>query len=158
MRSQAKKSDCVTLRSGRPDDLPEVLALLRQADLPLQGVTAEALGNFVLAEHEGTPIGVVGLEVYRDSALLRSAAVEESWRGSGVGRALVERALDLTQERGIRDVFLLTTTAEDYFPRFGFACIARDSVPEAVQASAEFQGACPSSAVCMCKTMRATSQ
>ena len=151
MTAQARGTGCVTLRSAGPDDLSAVVALLRKADLPLQGVTAEALENFVLAEHDGTPIGVVGLEIYRESALLRSAAVEESWRGSGVGRALVDRALALTQERGIQDVFLLTTTAEDYFPRFGFACIARDAVPEAVQASAEFQGACPASAVVMCK-------
>jgi len=154
MTPQPNKSGCVRLRPARASDLPHVLTLLRAAGLPIEGVTSEALENFVLAEHEGTPIGVVGLEVYREAALLRSAAVEESWRGSGVGRALIDRALAVTQERGIHDVFLLTTTAEDYFPRFGFACITRDSVPESVKASAEFQGACPSSAVVMRKTMR----
>jgi amino-acid N-acetyltransferase len=154
MTTQTGKSDCVTIRSAGSEDLPQVLALLRQANLPTDGVSAAALADFLIAENEGTPIGVVGLEVYRESALLRSAAVEQSWRGSGVGRALIDRALASTLERGIRDVFLLTTTAEDYFPRFGFACIARESVPDAVQASAEFQGACPSTAVVMRKTMR----
>jgi amino-acid N-acetyltransferase len=149
MKAEAKGSGCVTLRPAEPGDLPEVVRLLREADLPLQGVTAEALENFVLAEHEGRAVGVVGLEVYQQSALLRSAAVEKRWRGSGVGSALIDRALAITRDRGIQDVYLLTTTAEDYFPRFGFACIARDAVPEAVQASAEFQGACPSSAVAM---------
>jgi amino-acid N-acetyltransferase len=149
--NRVKIDRCVTLRSASAADLPGVLALLKKANLPVQGVDANALTNFVIAEHEGMPIGVVGLELYRESALLRSAAVEESWRGSGVGRALVDRALALTREKGIQDVFLLTTTAEDYFPRFGFACIARDSVPEGIQASAEFQGACPSSAVVMCR-------
>jgi amino-acid N-acetyltransferase len=152
------KERCVTLRSAAATDLPAVLALLEKARLPTEGVNAEALTNFVLAENEGTPVGVVGLEVYRNSALLRSAAVDESWRGTGVGRALVDRALARTRELGITDVFLLTTTAEDYFPRFGFVCVSRQSVPEAVQASAEFQGACPSSAVVMRKTSLPTSR
>jgi amino-acid N-acetyltransferase len=154
MMTESKNERCVTLRSAHAADLPRILALLDHAGLPTEGVHADALTNFVLAENQGAPIGVVGLELYQESALLRSAAVEESWRGSGVGRALIDRALALTRERGIRDVFLLTTTAEDYFPRFGFVCIARDSVPETVQASAEFQGACPSTAVAMRKTMR----
>jgi amino-acid N-acetyltransferase len=151
---ETNQSGCVKLRPARPSDLPDVLALLRQSALPVEGVDAEALATFVIAEHEGAPIGVVGVEVYRESALLRSAAVQESWRGTGVGRALVDRALDLTRERGIRDVFLLTTSAENYFPRFGFACISRESVPEAVKCSAEFQGACPSTAVVMRKAIR----
>ena len=75
------------------------------------------------------------------------------WRGSGVGRTLIERALSVTRERGIKDVFLLTTTAEHYFPRFGFACVGRDSVGAALQASPEFQGACPASAVVMRKSL-----
>ena len=153
MSAEAKKERCINLRSAAEDDLPNVLQLLQRAGLPTDGVSGAALSHFVIAESEGRPIGVVGLEIYRESALLRSAAVEESWRGSGVGRALVDRALAMTKEHGIHDVFLLTTTAEDYFPRFGFACIARESVPEAVKASAEFQGACPSSAVVMRKTM-----
>jgi amino-acid N-acetyltransferase len=153
MTAKVRQERCVALRSATAADLPDVLALLERAGLPTEGVDPDALTNFVIAEHEGRPVGVVGVEVYRESALLRSAAVEEGWRGSGVGGALVDRALALTRERGIRDVFLLTTTAEDYFPRFGFACIARESVPQAVQASAEFQGACPSTAVAMRKRM-----
>jgi amino-acid N-acetyltransferase len=154
MKQEIQKERCVTLRPARADDLGDVLALLKRADLPVEGVVADAMPDFIIAEHEGAPIGVVGLELYRESALLRSAAVDESWRGSGVGHALVDRALALTRERGIQDVYLLTTTAEDYFPRFGFACIARDSVPQSVQASAEFQGACPSTAVVMRKIVQ----
>src|SRR4030095_13612868 len=121
MASEIKKERCVKLRTATPADLQGVLGLLTQAGLPTEGVDTEALRDFVIAEDGDTAVGVVGLEVYRESALLRSAAVEESWRGSGVGRALIDRALALSKERGIRDVFLLTTTAEHYFPQFGFA-------------------------------------
>jgi amino-acid N-acetyltransferase len=154
MTTQTKKERCVKLRAATATDLPAVLALLERANLPVDSVVAAALPDFVIAEDNGKLVGVVGLEVYRESALLRSAAVEESWRGSGVGRALIDRALARSKEKGIEDVFLLTTTAEHYFPRFGFACVGRECVPEAVRASAEFQGACPSTAVVMRKTVR----
>jgi amino-acid N-acetyltransferase len=137
--------------------LPSVLALLDRSKLPSAGV-AEALPHFVIAENEGELVGVAGLEVYGESALLRSVAVDESWRGSGVGGTLIERALSVTRERGINDVFLLTTTAEHYFPRFGFACVSRDSVSKAVQESAEFKGACPASAIVMRKAVAVESQ
>ena len=153
MSTETRKESCVQLRAAGAADLPLVLDLLRRARLPTEGVVAEALPHFVIAEDEGKLVGVVGLEVYRESALLRSAAVEERWRGGGVGRALIDRALALSQELGMRDVYLLTATAEHYFPRFGFTCVGRQTVPDAVQASAEFQGACPSTAVVMRKSV-----
>jgi amino-acid N-acetyltransferase len=152
MNARTRNDQCVTLRPARSADLPAVLALLGRSNLPTTGV-AEALPHFVLAENDGELVGVAGLELYGESALLRSVAVEERWQGSGVGRTLIERALAVTRDRGIKDVFLLTTTAEHYFPRFGFACVSRDSVTEAVQASAEFKGACPASAVVMRKAL-----
>jgi amino-acid N-acetyltransferase len=152
MSAQTRNGQCVTLRSAQSADLPGVLDLLGRSDLPSAGV-ADALPHFVIAENEGQLVGVVGLELYGSSALLRSAAVEESWRRTGVGRTLIESALDLARDRGIDDVFLLTTTAEHYFPRFGFACVTRDAVTDAVKASAEFKGACPDSAVAMRKSL-----
>jgi amino-acid N-acetyltransferase len=152
MSTQIRGEQCVTLRSAEAMDLHEVLELLGRSGLPSAGV-GDALPHFVIAENEGQLVGVVGLELYGSSALLRSAAVEESWRGTGIGRTLVERALDLAREQGIEDVFLLTTTAEHYFPRFGFACVSRDSVADAVKASVEFKEACPASATVMRKTL-----
>jgi amino-acid N-acetyltransferase len=153
MPTRTNPGDCVELRIAQGSDLPAVLGLLGRAHLPTAGV-ADVPSQFVMAESNGKLVGVVGLELYGESALLRSAAVEESWRGSGVGRVLVERALDVARERGIEDVFLLTTTAEHYFPRFGFSCVSRDSVTPGVQSSIEFQEACPASATVMRKSLR----
>jgi amino-acid N-acetyltransferase len=141
-------SGCVTVRSARKGDLDEVQDLLAGSGLPLDGV-GEWLPRFLVAEHEGRLIATAGLEVYESSALLRSVAVEPSWRGTGLGRRLIDDLLGHAKAQGIDDVYLLTTTAEHYFPRLGFACITRAEVPTCVQASAEFQGACPSSAVVM---------
>src|SRR5687768_1304812 len=122
MTTDVRNRNCVELRTARPADLPGVIDLLGSAKLPTAGV-AEAFSHFMVAESEGRLIGAAGLEIYGASALLRSVVVEDSWRGSGVGRKLIENALDEAKRRGIDDVFLLTTTAEHYFPRFGFACV-----------------------------------
>ena len=149
---QGRDCQCVELRGARSGDLPEVLALLREAELPSAGV-AETFSDFFVAEQDGRLIGAAGLEIYGPSALLRSVVVNDEWRGSGVGRRLIDTALEEAKARGIEDVFLLTTTAEHYFPRFGFACVSREAVGLEVKASIEFQGACPASAVVMRKSL-----
>jgi amino-acid N-acetyltransferase len=89
---------------------------------------------------------------------LRSAVVSPEHRGSGVGRRLVERLLEGAEVAGIEQLYLLTTTADQYFPRFGFTRTTRSAVPDAVKASAEFQGACPDTAVVMTRKVGAAAK
>jgi amino-acid N-acetyltransferase len=141
-----------SVRSARPEDTRAVEELLDQSGLPTAGV-AEWLPHFLVAEFEGQVVAVAGLELYGASALLRSVAVTPTWRGSGLGRQLVDRLVSEARQEGVHDIYLLTTTAEHYFPRLGFACIRRDDVPKEVQGSVEFTGACPASATVMQKTL-----
>jgi len=141
------------VRSASPDDLPAIERLLVASSLPLDGVR-EAATSFVVAEADGTLVGVAGLERCGDNALLRSVAVDPAWRAHGVGQELVTRVIAEAERRGIHGLYLLTTTAERYFPRFGFREIGRDDVPEDVRATAEFRSACPASAIVMVR-MRA---
>ncbi len=136
------------IREATDRDLDAVESLLSANDLPLDGVK-ENFSSFVVAEDEGKIAGTIGLEKFGSVALLRSAVVSLEYRGSGLGRRLVEQVLERAERDGIEELFLLTTTAEKYFPRFGFARTTRSAVPAAVKASAEFQGACPDSAVVM---------
>lgn len=138
----------VDLRAARPDDLEPVRALLAAAELPLDGVPDD-LAQFVVAERDGTIVGAIGLESYGEAGLLRSAVVAPSLRGTGLGERLVRALLETARARGTRELVLLTTTAERWFPRFGFERIARDEAPVALHASEEFRGACPASAVTM---------
>jgi amino-acid N-acetyltransferase len=140
------------VRAATEADYGAVRALLEASSLPLAGVPA-TLAGFYVAEDQGRVVGVVGLELYGADALLRSAVIDPPTRGSGVGRALVDRALEHARKRGIRAIYLLTTTAERYFPRFGFDRITREDVPNAVQASVEFREACPASATVMRKVV-----
>jgi amino-acid N-acetyltransferase len=147
-RTRGLAEQGLEVRAATAADYEAVTELLRTASLPTAGVPPE-LTDFLVAEGRGRLVGAVGLEKYGDAALLRSAVVNPSGRGHGIGYALVRRLLDGARHGGIREVYLLTTTAEHYFPRFGFVVIARENVPAAVQASVEFREACPASAVVM---------
>ena len=138
----------IHFRRAVTDDFAAINDLLTQSQLPLAGV-AEHLSHFLLAVADESLLGCAGLEVYGTDALLRSVAVQAAEQSKGVGRALVERLRQQAEADGLRQLFLLTTTAASFFQRLGFQTITREEVPEAVQASVEFQGVCPLSATVM---------
>jgi len=141
-----------TIRPATADDLPGVETLLVASGLPTAGV-AEALGDFLVAAQGGTIVGVVGVEQCCGYGLLRSTAVDASWRSRGLGRQLVERAIAGAESKGLRALYLLTTTAERYFPSFGFSVTTREKVPDVVRDTVEFRSACPASAVVMVRAI-----
>lgn len=147
-RDPVVSGDAVTLRPAGPADLTWAFRLLERADLPTAGV-AEHFGRFVVAEQEGRIVGVAGLEVHGDAGVLRSVAVAPALQGTGLGRRLTEAILASVRDSGLRRLYLLTTTADGYFPRFGFRRIDRGEASPEVQGSVEFSEACPASAVAM---------
>lgn len=134
-------------------DLPAIHALLERLALPLDGVD-DHVATMLVAREDGHIIGTVALELYADGALLRSVAVDPQRQGRQLGHELTNAALRLAADRGAASVYLLTTTAERFFPKFGFQPIGRDDVPVSVRASVEFQSACPASAIVMRKRLR----
>lgn len=147
--------DNVVFRAACPEDLPAVEALLVRSSLPTAGV-AEWLPHFVVAEMGGGIAAVAGAEVHGEYGLLRSVAVEEEWRGRGLGRALTTEVLASAMRDGLRAVYLLTQTADTYFPRLGFRRISRGDVPEPVTHSLEFRELCPVSSTVMVTMFGAT--
>ena len=137
-----------TLRPARTSDLAAIEQLLSDSALPLAGV-AEALDTFTVAEDGREIVGVAGLELCRGNALLRSVAITPEWRSRGLGRSLVTHVIADAESRGLRALYLLTTTADQYFPSFGFRPIRRDEVPAEVRETEEFRSACPASATVM---------
>jgi len=142
----------VKIRRAKSSDLSAVESLLTASDLPTDGVR-DNFSGFVVADDNGAIAGAIGLEKYGSVALLRSAVVAPDHRGTGVGRKLVEQLLERAEEAGVDELYLLTTTADKYFPRFGFTRTTRATVPEAVKASAEFRGACPDTAIVMTRPL-----
>jgi amino-acid N-acetyltransferase len=139
-----------TIEPARPEDADDILRLLEENHLPLDGLR-DRVDTIVVAREHGRVVGSAALERYRDGALLRSVAVSTALQGGGLGRQLTDAAIGLARDLNAPAVFLLTTTAERYFPKFGFERIDRSEVPESVRASVEFTSACPSSAIVMRK-------
>jgi len=140
------------IRRAVTDDMDGVEELLARNHLPLAG-WREHVATTLVARQDGEVVGSAALEPYADGVLLRSVAVAPHLRGRGLGRDLTEAALRLARELHAPAVYLLTTTAAGFFPRFGFESIARGDVPASVQTSIEFTSACPATATVMRKTL-----
>ena len=144
----------ITISRAAPGDVDIVEALLAREHLPLDGLRRAAV---VLVARVGTRIvGSAALELYEGGALLRSVAVDAEHRSEGIGGQLTRMAVEIARRRGVPAVYLLTTTAERFFPRFDFEIVDRSDVPASVLASAEFTHACPSSAIIMRKFLTST--
>lgn len=154
-----KTNEMLRFRLATGDDLQAVTALLEHANLPVAGVTemfAHDASQFVVAtsrDNNKNVVAVAAIEVCCDYALLRSVAVRDDWRQHGLGQLLVQRAVCEAETRGIRALYLLTMTAEHYFPRFGFEATSRERVPQEIAETLEFKSACPASAVAMSKSL-----
>ena len=138
----------IALTTVTDSDLPEILTLLEASSLPIAGIR-EHLGSALGARENGKLVGCAAVEIYGSAGLLRSVAVSAERRGEGLGQRLTEAALELARKRGVRDIYLLTTTASHFFPRFGFTAIPRAELDPALQQSEELRGACPASALAM---------
>lgn len=133
------------LRSISAAERYRARSLLVASELPVADLDDPAIELFGAFDVERM-VGVVGLQRCDDVGLLRSLAVDGSRRSAGVGRALCEHVLDLAHERGLADVYLLTTEAADYFARLGFAYVDRASAPVSIRATAQFVSLCSSTA------------
>jgi len=134
-----------TIEPGTEADLPAVRALLSAAHLP-EAALGRHVENLLVARAGGRVVGAAAVEAYPPVGLLRSVVVDEPLRGRGLGAALAHRAIDLAGDRGVDDLYLLTTTAEGFFERFGFTVIPRSDAPPAIAATEEFREACPEGA------------
>lgn len=137
-----------TIRPAVEADLPAVLSLLEAESLPTVGV-ADWLPHYLVAESGGSLVGAAGLEVRNGGALLRSVVVSPGHKRMGLGSMLVAGAIERARANRVPAVYLLTTTAENYFPRHGFEPTDRAAVPPDVRESVEFREACPETAAVM---------
>jgi amino-acid N-acetyltransferase len=135
------------------DDLPELLALLRDCGLPHRDVTTNKLSEFMVCRAEGRLIATAGLEVCGDAVLLRSLAVLPGYRQRGLASQLLEALQQRLRARRHRRIFLLTTTAPEFFAARGFDRCARQLVPPGIAETSEFRKLCPASATCMHKQL-----
>jgi amino-acid N-acetyltransferase len=134
-------------------DVSAVKQLLSASSLPIEDITAQPLQHFFGCGSGPELEGVIGLELFGAVALLRSLAVASSQRGSGVGSGLVAHAEHHARDQGVQSLYLLTTTAEQFFLRRGYERIPREEAPAAIKGTKEFSGICPVSSAFMVKTL-----
>jgi amino-acid N-acetyltransferase len=138
--------------SSRPA-LQTAIQILKGVDLPTEDLTDSHVEDFFLAGVADQPTGLVGLETFGEVALLRSLAVVPERRGLGEGQQLLEYAERHAWSKGVRAIYLLTTTAESFFAKFGYSRVARESAPVAIKSTREFAGICPASSAFMVKQL-----
>ena len=98
-------------------------------------------------------MSVIGLEKYKNVGLLRSLAVTDLFKNQQVGSRLIRHIVDLCASEHIDKIYLLTTTADKYFVKFGFTKIERIEAPDILKQTREFKDICPVSAVLMYKSL-----
>lgn len=143
----------MTIRSAQRSDLDSIQTLLDVCELPHEDLAPAHLDHFLVARDGPDVVGTVGLESCGDAALLRSLAVTPEYRSEGLGGRLVDAVEEKARQQEFRSLYLLTTTAADYFRARGYERIDRDALPEAIQQTEEAARLCPSSATCMRKDL-----
>jgi len=129
----------------------KVIDLLQESNLPVSDLSEQKELFALLQNNEVAGTG--GLELFDNCALLRSVAVRKDLQGKGLGKFINRELEKISKQRGIDCIYLLTTTAKDFFSKEGYEAITRDEVPESIKATSEFSSVCPSSATVMKKDL-----
>ena len=145
----------VNLTGAEGSDFERIQALLTECHLPIQDLTLDHLRHFLILQNSGDLIGVVGLEPKANAGLLRSLAVQTEFRGQGLAGQLVAQIESHAVIMQISTLYLLTTTAKDFFIALGYTLTDRQSVHAAIQSTAEFAEICPASSTCLMKQVAA---
>jgi amino-acid N-acetyltransferase len=132
------------------ENLQSIVRLLETCELPGNDVGVH-LDHFIVAKEADSVVGCIGLE--KEGPLLRSLAVDPSYRNRGVAQHLCDQLLHHAKEQGVQEIFLLTTTAAKFFEKIGFERKDREEAPEKIRKSKQFTELCPSSAVLMWKRL-----
>ena len=87
------------------------------------------LQTFLVAELDGRIVGCCALEIiWSDLAEVKSLAVDENHKGSGVGSSLVNAAVEKAKTLKLPKVFGLTLKPQ-FFEKLGFKVVDKGELP-----------------------------
>lgn len=142
-----------TLRGALPRDWDAIRELLVESGLPVEDLGADRLEGFLVAEDDAKLVGLIGLDVFDTTGLLRSLVVAAPARRAGLGGKLVGALEAAAETAGITELWLLTIDAERFFERHGFDVVDRDFAPGSIREADEFGRLCPGTAILMRKAI-----
>lgn len=142
-----------TLRQATVADWPCIRSLLTDNGLPADDLGPDRLDGFLVAEDGGALAGLIGLQVFGTTGLLRSLVVAGAARRAGLGGKLVGALESAAETAGIRELWLLTIDADAFFRRQGFEVVDRTAAPDSIRGTEEFSGLCPETAFLMMKKL-----
>ena len=141
------------IRPAIREDIGTVTGWLVSAGLPTADLTDAHMEHFLVAVINNSPVGMIGLEPFARTGLLRSLVVDPSARNSGIGRQLVTALETRAATQGIEDLWLLTIDADAFFTGLGYEEVKRDRAPADIRSTTEFSKLCPGNAVLMRKSL-----
>jgi amino-acid N-acetyltransferase len=140
------------IQQATDTDLEAIKKLLDNNNLPTTDIQQDNI-QFFIGLMDDKIMSVIGLEKYKNVALLRSLAVTDLFKKQQVGTRLIQQIFNLCATEHIDKLYLFTTTAEKYFLKFGFLKIERIEAPDILKQTREFKDICPASAVLMFKKL-----
>ncbi|MGB9700177.1 MAG: arsenic resistance N-acetyltransferase ArsN2 [Thermodesulfobacteriota bacterium] len=136
-----------------PGDEPWIRQLLISCGLPQEDLHGDHFKHFLVYKEKGLILGVVGLEIFGKVALLRSLAVNGPHRNRGIASQMVAKIEEYARSLQISKLYLLTTSAEEFFAKRGYQRSDRKLAPLEIRTTREFQEICPDSSVCLSKDL-----
>lgn len=131
----ASSQEPITIRPMAGDDLPRVLEIERACftvpwtPATFRGLLGRADAYLHVAEVAGHVVGYTAVWIVLDQAELGDIAVDEPWRGKGVGERLITGVFDLVRERGVRELYLEVRVSNErarrLYDRHGFRLVGR---------------------------------
>lgn len=143
----------IVISKSSSQNLMAIKEMLEKDGLPTNDLEEKNVMLFV-GELDDSVIACIGLEVYDTIGLLRSLSVKNEFRNKGIGNKMTQYVYQYCKQHEISHLYLLTTTADNYFEKHKFSRITRDKVPTAVKQTNQFRELCPESATVMYKLLK----
>ena len=128
-------NELMNVRNARVSDVRAINALISsyaERDRMLFRSMAdiyENLQTFIVAELDGEVVGCCGLEViWSDLAEIKSLAVDGTKKAMGIGKMMVNAAIEQAAVLGVPRVFALTLEPE-FFRKLNFEIVEKEALP-----------------------------